>query len=394
MNFQIKNIILWPKNPELAIRIIPFNLNQVNVITGASRTGKSALIPIIDYCLASTSCRIPVNVIRNACSWFGVIIETSNGDCLFARREPGDLKSTDDMFVQEGEAINITNVSPTKNTTAEQVRLQLGELAGLSKLDFSAYSDWGFNGRISFKDLSAFMFQPQNVIANPDILFYKTDTQEHRQKLRTIFPYILGAITPEILLKQHQLKQLETLLQKKERELNNIQEVSERWLGELKSHVIRAQEFGLLQSDNINNLSKNEMVDLINGIVTSKNRERKIKPPSIKESINKLDEIEKQELDFSTKLTSLRRRMQEIKRLESTTEEFFNAQTKQIDRLRISSWFSDSFELNGECPICHNILKSEQSTLNFLLDSLKERSCTICLRKRTAPRRKKRRITP
>lgn len=64
--------------------------------------------------------------------------------------------------------------------------------------------------------------------------------------------------------------------------------------------------------------------------------------------------------------------MQEIKRLESTTEEFINAQTKQINRLRISSWFYDSFELNGLCPICHNTLESEQSTLNSLVESLKD----------------------
>ena len=34
---------------------------------GASKTGKSAVIPIIDYCLASGKCSIPVGTIRRAC---------------------------------------------------------------------------------------------------------------------------------------------------------------------------------------------------------------------------------------------------------------------------------------------------------------------------------------
>src|SRR5436309_737031 len=51
------------------------------------------------------------------------------------------------------------------------------------------------------------MFQPQNIVANPEVLFYKADTYEHREKLRTVFPYVLGAITPSILARQHELRE-------------------------------------------------------------------------------------------------------------------------------------------------------------------------------------------
>jgi predicted ATPase len=52
MYFQICKIVLWPKNDEKP-RTLEFELNKVNVITGASKTGKSAVVPIIDYCLGS-----------------------------------------------------------------------------------------------------------------------------------------------------------------------------------------------------------------------------------------------------------------------------------------------------------------------------------------------------
>ncbi|MEQ9208966.1 MAG: hypothetical protein RLN96_03845, partial [Pseudomonadales bacterium] len=100
MQFQIKKIILWPRKG-FDKREINFVEGQVNVISGASKTGKSAVIPIIDYCLCSNKCSIPVGVIREECEWFGVLVSSVEGDKLFARREPGEKKQTGDMFVLE-----------------------------------------------------------------------------------------------------------------------------------------------------------------------------------------------------------------------------------------------------------------------------------------------------
>src|SRR6218665_3498481 len=49
-----------PNLREFKPRRLQFDLGKVNVISGASRTGKSAVIPIIDYCLGSSTCSIPV----------------------------------------------------------------------------------------------------------------------------------------------------------------------------------------------------------------------------------------------------------------------------------------------------------------------------------------------
>ena len=60
MKFQLLKLIIWPKSEKFAPRFVEFEPGKVNVITGASRTGKSAIIPIIDYCLASSDCFIPI----------------------------------------------------------------------------------------------------------------------------------------------------------------------------------------------------------------------------------------------------------------------------------------------------------------------------------------------
>src|SRR5215469_3762939 len=104
MQFQILKVILWPKSGG-APRVVDLHAGAVNVISGASKTGKSAVVPIIDYCLASDKCAIPVGVIREKCGWFGIVIDTAEGQKLFARREPDDHQQTSEMFILEEDEI-------------------------------------------------------------------------------------------------------------------------------------------------------------------------------------------------------------------------------------------------------------------------------------------------
>ena len=49
MKFYIDSILLWPKKTNLTYRRVKFEPDKINIITGTSRTGKSAIITIIDY---------------------------------------------------------------------------------------------------------------------------------------------------------------------------------------------------------------------------------------------------------------------------------------------------------------------------------------------------------
>ena len=126
MFLQVKGIVLWPRDPKFEPRRVKFEEGSVTVISGASRTGKSAVIPIIDYCLGSGSCSIPVKTIRDACAWFGVVIRTAAGEKLIARREPGSQRSTDDMYLQEAATISRLPRSVTKNTNASECSPSFG----------------------------------------------------------------------------------------------------------------------------------------------------------------------------------------------------------------------------------------------------------------------------
>jgi uncharacterized Zn finger protein (UPF0148 family) len=373
MILHIKELILWPRRTGLAPRKVTFAPGKMNIITGASRTGKSAVTPIIDYCLGARRCGIPVETIRNACSWFGVVVITPQGEKLFARREPGDQRSTDDMFVAEAPTITVPNQIALKNASADQVRRSLDELWGLSNLDFSAGQAAGaYPDRPSFRDLNAFVFQPQNVIANPDVLFYKADTQEHREKLKTIFPYVLNAITPDILAKEHELRRLERELLRRDRELKTAQEVSQEWLARIRSTLNEARELGLVDEALPNELTREEMIELLTKVVQTTDRTAKVSNETISESLKELSGLEKEEAQLSQELTSLRRRLAEMRRLRDSTSDYQEALKIQRDRLKVSDWLFEIHTGTEKCPICQNQMDQNGDELHRLRSALNE----------------------
>lgn len=373
MYFQIKEIILWPKDTSKKPRRMEFALGTVNVISGASRTGKSAIIPIIDYCLGSDKCTIPVNTIRDTTGWFGIIVDTVLGQKLFSRREPGSQKSTGDMFVLEGQQIDVPDTIEAKNSTADIVKRTLDELAGLTALDFDVEGyNSGFKGRPSFRDLGAFIFQPQNIVANPDVFFYKADTYEHREKLRTIFPYVLNAITPQLLAKEHELANLKKELRRKQNELASVRAVSARWMAEIRARATEAREFGLVREPIPENATRGQLIELLTQVVEGSNVESRVTSETISDAVGELLRLQAEETSTSLEMSALRRRYSEMSSFMQSAVEYRGALQIQRDRLKISDWLRGLHDPQHDCPVCGNNINGATDELNSLFRSLEE----------------------
>lgn len=334
MHFQILKLILWSKAGHPP-RVVEFEPGMVNVISGASKTGKSAVIPIIDYCLASGKCSIPVGTIRDACSWFGVVIETLEGQKLLARREPGDARQTGDMFLLGGDTVEVPEDAPTRNTTADAVKRMLDKLAGLSQLGLNPDAEVA---RISFRDLMAFTFQPQYIVANPMVLYFNADTTEHREKLKAIFPYILGALTPEMLAARWEIERLSRDLRRKESALQAAKTAVRAWQTETHAWIRNAIEFGLLPVETDIPTEWNAVIDLLRRAANANTRAAFATLGSIEPTMQQLHALRQAESDAATNLADQRQRLNEINRLLSTSEAFGSAIRIQRDRLNIASW--------------------------------------------------------
>lgn len=340
MHFQLLKLILWPREGNEP-RVVNFQPHMVNVISGASKTGKSSVIPIIDYCLGAEKCAIPVGVIRESCSWFGILVDTVEGQKLLARREPGGLKASGEMVLLEAPVVEVPAVITGKNQNVDYVKAVLNRLSGLSNLQFEPGTDERFKSRVSFRDLMAFLFQPQNIVANPDVLFFKADTTEHREKLKTIFPYVLGAISPELLQTRHELDRLSRLLRRKEGELKARQDTGAAWQREGFAWARLAIEYGLLPANTVVPDDWPSTVDLLRQALYSDARSASPTLEAMDVIMSRLTELRAAESKLTMSLNQSRQRLHELRRLDESSDEYRDGLRIQRDRLGLSAWLRD-----------------------------------------------------
>jgi Protein of unknown function (DUF3732) len=371
MLFQIRQVVLWPRNRQFKPRIVRFESGSVNVITGASQTGKSAIVPIVDYCLGSGKCSIPTGVIRTSTEWFGVVVDTSKGQLLFARREPGLHQSTGEMFMMEDQhELVVPEHIGGKNSNRDFVKAYLDELAGLTSLDFDPNSESGFKGRPSFRDMAAFNFQPQNVIANPEVLFFKADTFEHREKLRTIFPYVLGVLTPEIMAKRYRLDELRREERALTRQLESLRQSAEKLLAELHVYLSRAREFGLLPAETQRDVNQTDALRLLRTV--GQTSQSQITAEGFGSISQELVELRHRESELSLELTQVRQRWLEMNRLRDAATEYRRALQTQEERLGISRWLLEESNHGSNCPVCGSNMDKSHNHLQEIAAALDE----------------------
>jgi hypothetical protein len=337
MYFQLRSLILWPRI-EAAPRIVEFEPGVVNVISGASKTGKSAVIPIVDYCLGSEKCAIPVGIIRESCAWFGIVVETLEGQKLLARREPGDQQQTGDMILVESPDVEIPYRISQRTHNVDDIKATLNRLSGLPSLDFEPGDEVGYRARPSFRDLMAFTFQPQNIVANPDVMFFKADTTEHREKLKTIFPFILGAITANVLQARFELDRLSRILRRRETELRGIESVSAAWQREAQAWLRQAVELGILPPDQVIPEDWPSIVDLLRRTVAINSRAATPSLAGIDATLARLQTLREREVEVAGRLDEHRQRLNELRRLRESSDAYGDAIRIQRDRLALADW--------------------------------------------------------
>jgi hypothetical protein len=354
MKLAILKVILWPKDPKHKPRIIPFAAGKINILTGESATGKSALTWIIDYCLGSEKCSIPVGLIREVTGWFGLHLQLANTEMIVARRNPESQQTTTDFYWTEGLNLDVP-LTVEKNARVEDLKNRFNQISHLPTLDFSADENVGFGGRPSSRDMAAFNFQPQHIVANPYTLFFKADTTEHREKLRIIFPLALGAIDANTLAKQRELRDTEREHERLRRELDARLTAARAWEAEVESYYLQARALGLLPDSpppEAGWILDKYILELqkVPGII------RTLDIPDIREgtseaAVTELTSLINEEDQLGQEIGSIRRRLSKLDQLLWSVGQYSTTLTSQEDRLQGVGWFEEKIRDTHECHV-------------------------------------------
>ncbi|MHA6846952.1 DUF3732 domain-containing protein [Ralstonia syzygii] len=355
MQLQILKLIIWPKVQAFGPQIVHFEKGRVNVITGGSRTGKSAIIPIIDYCLASSECQIPIDTIRDHSAWYGLLLETEHEQWLLARKGPEGRDASDAFYLMRGEVLSIPPTIEAANEKLESIKHLLNALADIPYFRLSAVDDpRPFQERLSFRDLMTLVFQSQEVVANQNILFYKTHAHEHRERLKNWLPYILGAENQEVLIARQRLGVVQAKLSQLRREYQKQQGNSRSWLDGMINHLRLAKRFGLLAEtyDIPEESAPEDLIRVATEILATRPERPAPTAQQLDQSAQEMIRLEEEEDKVSDEISRVRKRLDDIHKLKAGLTGYGNAARRRADRLQISQWLDDITKDAQSCPLC------------------------------------------
>ena len=352
MKFQIKKLIVWRKGETGEKREVKFLTDKVNIITGASQTGKSAIIHIIDYCLGSDKCPVPAGVVRENASWYGLVIVCQDKQYLLARRNPDDNgdEGSDDYYISSC-VDDVIPDHPKATQTTQDAKELLNDLA---KMPTSGHDELGWgSGRLSFRDVMALVFQYQGTVANQYMMFGKMHDTAHRKILETWIDYILGAENMNLITDRMVMQAKKREHKALERDYAIAKAQLNEWLGELKSQLLVAKKYGLLGEDE-------NVPDDIPGILrcakTVVDNDGAIPLSSWKDLqavIDKIAEFEKTEEKKALELAAVDKRIAALQRFQESLAIYGGGQKLKREHLNIHAWFEKN-QLSGEhiCPFC------------------------------------------
>lgn len=245
---QILEIVLYDITG-LKRRILPFKTGSVNIITGKSATGKSALIDIVDYCLAKGSCNIPHNL-RKYISWFGLKLLIKDEVIFIARQNPYFLgiKSVNSAYYSPNESPEVAPSEP--NTSIDGLKDMLSLKLGITKARFipdkhHTRSEFDVNIRHSLD----YCFQQQEIISNKNALFSAVNDTFKKNDLKNTFPYFLGVIPENKLDLLKEKENLEKKLKAYVRTINENKRIIGEGFSRGVSLITECKGTGLIDSD-------------------------------------------------------------------------------------------------------------------------------------------------
>lgn len=239
MKFIIESINIWLKNGMR--RDLFFLKNKVNVITGNSGTGKSAIFQILDYCFFASQHQISESKINENVEWYGLRFTINEKDFLLARRSPrGNSVSQDYYF---------TNFpSPLPETVQENIaeadlkNIICGEFSIDEKVVFP------FGGRavragakMSPRYFFLFNTISEDIITSKDTYFDKQSQDRYREALPRIFDLALGIDTVKNIIFREKKQKLEyerTALERKQERASSKFDLYQRESSEIARKAI------------------------------------------------------------------------------------------------------------------------------------------------------------
>lgn len=225
----------------------------LNVITGKSSTGKSAILEIFDYCLGSTEDTIPVGKITERAEIFFIALQFPRYFLVAARKKKSDrcflkeVRSTDadhllKLIGQPNVFFDTKYYMPLADYKKVLGRHFAITLENIDEDPFIKLTGRKKSATPSIRSFSSFMLQHQNLVANKHAIFYRFDEKEKRDQAINHFKILMGLVDEkyfdlhkEYEIAKYELKKIQTQIPKQVQRKETTISRYNRFLAEYKS---------------------------------------------------------------------------------------------------------------------------------------------------------------
>ena len=246
MTIQILEIVVYSHDGRR--RSLSLRPGQLNIITGGSKTGKSALVDIVDYCFGAGQCRVPEGPIRRCVAWFGVRFTIVGGEAFVARLCPiPPAASSDTCYLEFGDQVVVPEFGDLVGVTnSEGVQRLLTSWVGIGD---NVHEPSGGQTReplsATIRHALGLCFQPQDEIIRRQQLFHGAGDNFVAQALKDTLPYFLGAVDDGYVRKREELRRLGRQLRQYERQLRELESLRGEGASRASSLLAEARDVGL-----------------------------------------------------------------------------------------------------------------------------------------------------
>ena len=383
MTLQIRSISIFSRDGER--RDVNFRLGELNIVTGASKTGKSALLDIVDYCWGRDECTVPEGEIRKGVSWFAVHFDKEGEGIVVARKNPGPAtRASDEIYFARGIDVLPADASGFhKNITGDSLKTQLSATLGISE-NIHVPEERSTRQALEASSRHAILFclQAQDEIANRRLLFHRQGEQFFPPAIRDALPYFLGAVDEDHFFALKRYQDARRRLRRLEREYAEIQAITRDASNAARGLLDEARRAGLISSDALPDDPTRVLALLREATVPQPIAFSAVDDPEA--DLTALDELRRSLL---RQLQDVREEFADVDRLNREASEFEIEAREQEARLSSIGLIADAGDDAGEtCPLCESQLAVTMPNVAEIRASLTNVQTQLRSVRRDAPR--------
>ena len=383
MKLQLRSISIFSYDGKR--QEIRFRLGALNIVTGASKTGKSALLDIVDYCWGRNECTVPEGEIRKGVSWFAVHLDNDGEGILIARKNPGPTsQASDQIFFERG----IDQLPPNasgfhKNITGDGLKKQLSATLGISEnIHVPPEGSTRQSLEASSRHAILFCLQAQDEIANRRLLFHRQGEQFLPAAIRDALPYFLGAVDEDHFFAVKRYQQARRRLRQLEREFADVQAMTRDASKAARNLFSEARRVGLIEPT----AEAEDARDLLTQL-KSASVPQTIVFSTMDDPETDLTELDDRRRGLLQQLQDVREEIADVQRMNREASEFEVEAREQEARLASIGLVADSAEDGSEtCPLCENQLAMSIPKVAEIRASLAKVQTQLRSVRRDAPR--------